>query len=413
MMSMPELFQVVPPAEAARALLDRLRPQVTAERIATPAALDRVTAEPISVPMDLPAFPRSAVDGFAVCAKDTYGASEGLPALLARGAEVPMGAAPDRAIATGEAILVHTGGFVPPGADAVVMVEYTHGVDGQSLEVARAVAVGDNVIQVGEDAHAGEPLLAAGHRLRPQDIGALQGVGITEVRVAVPPRVAILSTGDEVVPPDAEPGPGQIRDINTYSLAALCQRAGGTAVLCGIVPDDFARLEAAARGALGEADLLVLSAGSSVSVRDLTARVIEALGKPGVLVHGISIKPGKPTIVGLCGNKPVFGLPGNPVSAMVLFDLLITPAIERFLGCSAPLRRPMVSACLTRNVASMAGREDWVQARVLDRDGVRWAEPIFGKSSLIVPMVRADGMFCIPLDAGGLEQGAWVDVRLY
>lgn len=410
---MSELFQVVSPAEAAHTLLDRLHPQVRAERIATSAALDRVTAHAHFASHDLPAFPRSAVDGFAVRARDTYGASEALPALLAQGREVPMGTAPAGAVATGEAVLVHTGGFVPPGADAVVMVEYTHGVDGQSLEIARPVAVGDNVIQVGEDIRAGEPLLPAGHRLRPQDIGALQGAGITEVEVAVPPRVAILSTGDEVVPPNAQPAPGQIRDINTYSLAALCRRAGGAAMLCGIVPDDYPRLEAAARRALSDADLLVLSAGSSVSVRDLTARVIAALGQPGVLVHGISIKPGKPTIVGLCGTKPVFGLPGNPVSAMVLFDLLITPAIERYLGCTTRARRPMVSARLTRNVASVAGREDWVQARVLDREGERWAEPVFGKSSLILPMVRADGIFRIPLDAGGLDQGAWVDVRLY
>jgi molybdopterin molybdotransferase len=410
---MPELFQVVPPAEAARRILERLQPHPNAEEVPTAAALGRVTASAIIAPHDLPGFPRSAVDGFAVRAKDTYGATEGLPALLARAGEVPMGAAPQRAVETGQAVLVHTGGFLPPTADAVVMVEYTHGVDGASLEVARSVAIGENVIQVGEDIRAGEPVLDAGHRLRPQDLGALAGIGVTRLQVARRPRVAILSTGDEVVPPDHAPALGQIRDINSYSLGALCREVGGEPLPAGIVPDDYDQILVAARAALARADLLVISAGSSVSVRDLTARVIDALGSPGVLVHGISIKPGKPTIVGFCDGKAVFGLPGNPVSAMVLFDLVITPVIERLLGCTTALRHPVVAARLTRNLASLPGREDWVQVRLLERDGTRWAEPIFGKSSLIFTMVRADGMIQIPLDESGLEQGAWVDVRLY
>jgi len=410
---MAELFHVVPPAAARRVLLERLQPRVRAERIATAAALDRVTAEEVRAPHDLPSFPRSAVDGFAVRARDTYGATEGLPALLSRAGEVPMGTAPMQPIQASQVVLVHTGGFVPAGADAVVMVENTHGVDAQSLEVSRAVAVGENVIQIGDDVRSGERLLAVGHRLRPQDLGALMAMGVTEIAVARPPGVAILSTGDEVIPPEASPAPGQIRDINSYSLSALCLRAGGTPVLCGIVRDEYELLLSAARRALDQSDMLVLSAGSSVSVRDLTSRVINALGKPGVLVHGISIKPGKPTIVGLCGTRPVFGLPGNPVSAMVLFDLLITPAIERHLGCTTPLPQRVVAARLTRNVASAPGREDWIQGRLVERDGERWVEPLFGKSSLIFTMVRADGMFRIPLDRGGLEQGAWVDVRLY
>ncbi len=410
---MPELFHVVPPAEARQILLDRLQPRVRAERIATAAALDRVTAEEVRAAHNLPSFPRSAVDGFAVRARDTYGATEGLPALLNRAGEVPMGTAPEQPIEAGQAVLVHTGGFVPSGADAVVMVEHTHGVDGQSLEVSRAAAVGENVIQVGDDVRAGESLLTAGHRLRPQDLGALMAMGVTAVAVTRPPRVAILSTGDEVIPPESSPSPGQVRDVNSYSLAGLCLRAGGRPLLRGIVRDDYDLLLAAARRALDESDMLVLSAGSSVSVRDLTSRVVNALGKPGVLVHGISIKPGKPTIVGMCDARPVFGLPGNPVSAMVLFDLLITPAIERYLGCTAPLPPRVVAARLTRNVASAPGREDWIQGRLVERDGERWVEPLFGKSSLIFTMVRADGMFRIPLDQGGLEQGAWVDLRLY
>ena len=222
--------------------------------------------------------------------------------------------------------------------------------------------------------------------------------------------MAILSQGDEVVPPDQEPAPGQIRDINSYTLAALARQAGARPLTYPILPDRFDALAAAAVEALAESDLLVMSAGSSVSVRDMTAQVIQGLGQPGILVHGVSVKPGKPTILAVCDGKPVFGLPGNPVSAMVIFDLFVAPAIHRLLG-AAPPKRSIRRARLARNIASTTGREDFVQVRIEERDGEPWAVPVLGKSNLIYTLIRSEGVLRVPLDSNGIAQGAWVAVE--
>jgi molybdopterin molybdotransferase len=275
------------------------------------------------------------------------------------------------------------------------------------------VAPGEHVIQIGEDIGPGDLLLDAGRELRPQDIGGLLAVGIVEVTVAARLRVGIISGGDEIVSPDTDPGPGQIRDINSYTIAALVERAGHTPVLMGIVPDQYEALERAARDGLAEVDVLILSAGSSVSTRDMTAAVIGELGRPGVLVHGVAIHPGKPTILAMAGGKPVFGLPGNPVSTMVAFELFVTPTLSRLLGCEQSPGSRVVQARLARNVASHSGREDFVPARLETRDGLLWAEPVFGKSNLIYTMAHADGMLHVPLDLAGLYAGDQVMVRLF
>lgn len=410
---MPELFQVVTVAEASRRLAGYLAPLQRAERVPLLDALDRVTAEELRSPVDLPAFPRSTMDGFAVRAADTYGASEGLPAYLTTVGEVPMGRAANLAVRLGEAARVHTGGMIPPGADAVVMVENTQMLDERLIEVLRAVAVGENVIPRGEDVRVGDVLFPRGHRLRPQDLGGLAGVGINAAPVADRPRVAILATGDEVVPAAQEPAPGQVRDINTYTIAALARRAGGAPLAWGIAPDDAGALGRMAAEALDACDLLVISAGSSVSTRDMTAQVIGELGQPGVLVHGVSIHPGKPTILAVASGKPVFGLPGNPVSTMVAFDLFVTPALLRLQGCQPAPGWNNTRARLSSNVASHPGSEDFVPVRLETRDGELWAEPIFGKSNLIYTMARADGMLRVPLDQAGLYAGDLVTVNLF
>ena len=274
---MPELFSVLPPAKSLKVLLDHLPELVRTESVITANALDRVLAESLAAPSALPSFPRSTVDGYAVRAADTFGATESLPAYLAVSGEAPMGCAPKVTVGPAQAAVVYTGGMIPAGADAVVMVERTQKLDANNIEVLRAVAPGENVIQVGEDVKEGEPLLGPGHVLRPQDIGGLMALGITEVKVAAKPRVAIVSTGDEVVPPDAVPGPGQVRDVNTYPVAGLVARAGGVPLPQGIIPDDFDALFSAARQGLDAADALVISAGSSVSTRDLTADVVQKL----------------------------------------------------------------------------------------------------------------------------------------
>jgi molybdopterin molybdotransferase len=409
--AMTELFTVRTPPAAWQLFLQHFQPTVRTERIATADALDRVLAETLLSPQDLPDFARSTVDGYAVNAADTYGATPTLPAFLAVTGEVPMGQVSALQLGVGEAALVHTGGMIPAGANAVVMVEHAQRVDAASIEVMKPVAEGENVIQVGEDIRRGATVLCAGRQLRPQDIGGLLALGITEITVAAQPRVAILSTGDEVVPPTQTPTPGQIRDINSYSLAALVTRTGGQPLRYGIIPDERPALETAARRAHAEADIVVLSAGSSVSYRDMSVDVIDGLGRPGVLVHGVSVRPGKPTILAVCDGKPVFGLPGNPVSAMVIFDLFVTPTIRALLGAN-PLLQNQVQARLTRNIASTTGREDYVQVRLEQRADGLWAVPVLGKSNLIYTLVNAEGTIKVPLDSNGLAAGEWVTVLL-
>jgi molybdopterin molybdotransferase len=406
-----ELFTVRPPAEAWTIFAQRFTPIVRTERISTSQSLGRVLAETIASPQDLPEFPRSTVDGYAVNAADAYGATPGLPALLAVVGEALMGQASTTPVGVGEAVLMHTGGMLPPNANAVVMVEQTQRVDATSIEVFKPVAEGENVVQVGEDVRQGETIFAPGQRMRPQDIGALMALGVTEITVAARPRIAILSTGDEVISPEQTPQPGQVRDVNSYSLAALSLRAGALPLNFPIIPDRRAALAAAAHEAKAAADIVVFSAGSSVSYRDMTVDVIQEMGTPGVLVHGVSVKPGKPTILAVCDGTPVFGLPGNPVSAMVIFDLFVAPTICALLGAQ-PLPKRQMRARLVRNIASVTGREDYVAVRLEARAGEPWAIPVLGKSNLIYTLVHSEGTVVVPLDANGLAAGEWVDVWL-
>ena len=412
---MPEFFNVLPPAQALQVLLDRLThaPPRVCEEVPVEEALARITAEPLYATEHLPSFPRSAMDGYSLRAADTFGASEGLPAYFTVTGEVPMGQAPALVVAVGEAAVAYTGGMLAHGADAVVMMENTQVVDADTIEVVRPVAPGENVVNPGEDVKRGEPLLPSGHCLRAQDLGGLTAMGITRISVAQRPTVAILSMGDEVVPPDALPKPGQIRDVNTYTISSLVRQAGGIPISLGIARDDYSeQMEAAARG-LETADVLLFSAGSSVSSRDLTADIINGLGQPGVLVHGLAVRPGKPTIVGIVSGKPAIGLPGNPVSAMVVFDLLVRPALYHLSGCARPPVQPTVEARLVQDIASTTGREDYVPVRLKDDCGSRVAEPVFGKSNLIYTLIRSDGLVQVPLDRGGLYAGETVAVRLY
>jgi molybdopterin molybdotransferase len=413
---MPEMMQVLPPADALQVLLDHVSIRVRTEAIPTADALDRVLAESLVAPSSLPAFPRSTMDGYAVRAADTFGATESLPAYLSLVGESPMGRAPLVAVGPAQAAVVYTGGMISPGADAVVMIERTQKLDAANIEVLRAVAPGENVINIGEDVKEGEPLLGPGHILRPQDLGGLMALGITRVTVAARPRVAIVSTGDEVVSPEVEPAPGQVRDVNTYTVAGLVARAGGLPLPQGIVGDDFDELLSAARTATegrDAADTLVISAGSSVSTRDLTADVVNRLGRPGVLVHGVSVKPGKPTILGVCDGKPVIGLPGNPVSAMVVAGLFLVPVVWRLQGVASPPEHRRVTARLAHNIASVPGREDYVSVKLVEREGQLWAAPVFGKSNLIYTLVKADGLLRVPLDSNGLHEGELVEVQLF
>jgi molybdopterin molybdotransferase len=412
---MPEFLQLTAPAEALERFLSNF-PATNyqmAQTISTADALGRVLAEDVRAPHPLPPFARTTVDGYAVRAADTYGASMSLPAYLVLIGEVHMGTSTDLSIMPGQAALVHTGSMIPEGSDAVVMLEDTQQAQEAEIEILKPAAVGENILQIGEDVKAGEQVLTRGTRLRPQEIGGLMALGVDKVRVTKQPRVGILSTGDEVVPPHAEPLPGQVRDINSYTLGSLIERAGGETNLRGIIPDHLDDLRAAAQRAHAEDDLVVITAGSSVSTRDITAIVIRELGEPGVLVHGVSIKPGKPTILAVCDGVPVIGLPGNPVSALVVAGLFVVPAIHKLIGWDEPARESCVSARMTANIASVAGREDYLPVRlVADAEGLH-AEPVYGRSNLIFTLVRADGLVCIPPEVTGLAVGDEVVVRLF
>ena len=411
---MPELFNVLAPDDALETLTKRLSIRVEPEAVPTHEALGRVTAAGIVSPEDLPSFPRSTMDGYSVRAADTFGATESLPAYLEIAGEVPMGRPPAVSLSIGMAAGAFTGGMLAEGADAVVMEEHTQRAGESTIEVLRPVAPGENVLMVGEDIRTGEEVVPSGHLIRPQDIGGLTALGITSLQVARRPRVSIVSTGDELVAPGETPGPGRVRDINTYTISALVEKHGGVPIPIGLAKDDYEeQRDAAARG-LEQGDILIFSAGSSVSSRDLTASVIDGLGSPGVLAHGISLKPGKPTIVALVDGKPAFGLPGNPVSAMVVFDLLVRPTLNLLCGLDPPPGPVTVTARLTRDVASAAGREDHVQVRLNGaREGGRTAEPVFGKSNLIYSLVRADGTIRVPADKAGLYAGEEVEVSLF
>ncbi|HEX9030098.1 MAG TPA: gephyrin-like molybdotransferase Glp [Anaerolineales bacterium] len=418
---MPEFLELVPPSEALSLLVRNLDPLAESEEIETAAALGRVTAAPQVAPHPLPSFARSTVDGYAVHASDTYGAGESLPAYLRVQGEVPMGAVPDFALDPGCCALIHTGGMLPGGADAVVMVEYTQAVGGPpdqswEVEISRAAAPWENVLKVGEDVADGEVVIPAGTRLRPAEIGGLMALGITRLRVARQPKVGVLSSGDEVVPPESTLKPGQVRDVNAYALSALIEQAGGAPVRYGILPDQAEALARVARRALAECDAVVITAGSSASARDLTAQVIDSLGRPGVLVHGVNVRPGKPTILAACAQggrrKAVIGLPGNPVSALVIAGLFVTPVVAHLLGLRRQAPSATIPARLSLNLPSQAGREDWVAVRLLAEAGGYRAEPVFGKSNLIFTLARADGLVRIPPDATGLEAGQLVGVIL-
>jgi molybdopterin molybdotransferase len=410
---MPEFLELLPPAEALQLLLEQLPEIVIQPEMApTSASLGRVSAVAIYSPESLPAFARSTVDGYAVRAADTFGASDTLPAYLTLVGEVPMGKPAVITVRQGQAVMIHTGGMLPEGADAVVMLEHTQVARETELEVLRAVAVGDNILRAGEDVHAGQEVLPAGKRLRPAEIGGLLALGLMEVPVARPPRVAILSSGDEVIPPDTSPQLGQIRDINSYSLSALVQAQGGEPVRYGIVPDQADALKVVLQKALAECDAVIITAGSSASARDLTSTVVDQMGSPGVLVHGVNVRPGKPTILAVCNGKPVIGLPGNPVSALVIAGLFVTPVIWWLLGIKSPRPQPLITARLAINLPSQAGREDWIPVKlILEERGYR-AEPIFFKSNLIFNLAQADGLAHIPANATGRSAGDWIEVVL-
>ena len=379
-------------------------------------ALGRICAGDIRSPENLPPYPRSTMDGFAVRAQDTFGASESLPAYLEVTGNVPMGQFPDRGPEPGACHHIATGGILPPGTDAVVMLEHTVAIDGRMIEVVQPVAVGGNIIGTGEDIAANDILLQRGHCIRPQDIGLLAGVGVESLPVFRRVRVGIISTGDEIVPRGQLPPPGKIRDTNSAFLAAEARKYNGEPAFYGIAADDEGSLTAMIEKARAASDIVLLSGSSSVGARDQGEKVLGKLGRPGIIFHGVAIKPGKPVILARAGDTLLFGLPGHPVSAAVAFNLFVRPAITALSGAGhdwLPLYRTL-PARLARNINSAAGRTDFVRVRVEKKEGAMpEAHPVLGKSGALSTMVRAHGFIEIEEKLQGVKEGQIVEVKLF
>jgi len=380
------------------------------------ASYGMVISKDILSPEDLPGFSRSTVDGFAVRSSDTFGATEGLPAYLTVITEIPMGAAPGVTLVKGESAKIATGGMLPEGADAVVMFEHTQQPEGETIEILRSVSPGENVIQAGEDARKGERILRTGHQLRPQDVGALAGLGITHIWTYERPNVSILSTGDEIVAPGEALRPGEVRDINSYTLAGLVSDAGGVALKKGIFTDQYALIRSVVEESLRDSEMIPVTGGSSVGTKDMTAKVINDLGRPGVLFHGVSLKPGKPMIGGVIGTTPIFGLPGHPAAVHVCFEIFIRPVLAVQSGAAESWinrKKRTIQARISRNISSSPGREEHIGVALEERQGELWAVPLLGKSGLITTLTRADGTAVIPMRKFGVQEGDSVEVRLF
>ena len=399
---MSRFLNVIPVAEAVEAVI-RISPITVTETIPLESSVGRILATAVTADTDIPGFDRSVVDGYAVRAADTAGAGDSIPALLYCTGQIAMGVQDAKtAVGPGTCTYIPTGGVLPAGADAVVMVEYTE-VAGDMVLVKKAVSHSENVLLRNEDFSKGETVFSAGRRISPQDAGVLAACGCAMVTVAKKPVVGIISTGNELVPVTGVPGPGQVRDANASMLAAYLTEYGCIPRPYGIIPDEREAFEAVLARAVPECDVVLLSGGSSKDDRDMTAAVIAAMGE--VLVHGIAIAPGKPTIIGRITGRPVFGLPGHPASAFVVLIAIVRPLLDRMLGIPRPLQLT-VRASLAVNLPSQRGREEYVRVRI--ENGV--ATPLFGKSGLLNTLIRSDGLICIPAGSEGLEQGSVVEV---
>ena len=406
-----DFFQYMPLNAAINLIMDRLAGiLVDSETVHLTGALGRIAAGDIMAKESLPMFSRSSVDGFALRSLDTFGVSESAPSLFSIEGEVAMGQRAAMEIIPGQAVTIPTGGMLPTGSDAVVMFEYTEQLDENTLLVHKTATPGENVIGAGEDIKYGEVFVRLGQRISSQHIGALAALGHTNVLVRKQVEVTIVSTGDELVDIDEQLELGQVRDVNSYTLSAMLTEIGCLVKRTGIVKDNYGTFLTTLSDALKSSQLVIISGGSSVGTRDFTVKAIDGLGTPGVLIHGIAIKPGKPTIFGLVDNVPIFGLPGHPVAAMIVCDQLVKPVVRKLMCESRDLPANIVFARLIRNVPSAPGRDDFVNVKLIKQDEIYFAEPILGKSGLISTIARADGILHVPADKSGFYDGDIVEV---
>ncbi|WHY00634.1 gephyrin-like molybdotransferase Glp [Neobacillus sp. DY30] len=404
-------FFKVKTVEETFAMIEEKIPAITHMEVRSlEDALDYILAVPVTARENVPSFDRSTVDGYAVKAKDTYGSSESMPGFLTVVGEVKMGESAAISVNQGEAVYVPTGGMIPPGCDSVIMIEHCEDHDGL-LNTYKPVAPGENIIRAGEDIREGEILLLEGTRLRPQELGAIASLGISTVTVYRKLKVGYLSSGDEIVPfQTVKLAEGQIRDINYLTISGLAKQWNIEVVYGGIVKDDYLEFQQRAQSLYDKVDCLILSGGSSVGAKDYTTDVIQSLGTPGVFVHGISIKPGKPTILAVANGKPVIGLPGHPASAMIIFMLFGEKILRKLKGEKIDKKPDRILARITKNIPSAPGRSDYIRVRLFEKEGEWWAEPIIGKSGLITTLVKSDGIVEITSEKEGISQGDYVPV---
>ncbi len=403
------------PNEALQLIIGALKKNIiTSEKLKIENCLGRISATDIASPEDIPPFPRSTVDGYALNSHDSFGASETFPAYITVKYDIAMGSVPDFKVQKLQSARIPTGGMLPLGADAVVMLENAQIISYDMIEVTKSVAPGENVIQKGEDIGINEIIIRRGRRLKPQDIGALAAVGIINIDVFKKPVVSVISSGDEIVSHDMPVHLGQIRDINSLTLAGLVNDFGGIAIRKGIFEDDYNLIKDILMESIADSDMVLISGGTSAGAKDMVAMIINDIGKPGVLFHGLSLKPGKPMIGGIVNNIPILGLPGHPVAVVVCFNIFIKPILALLSGLNInSSAKRTIKAKMAKNIASVAGREDHIMVTIENKDGEIIAHPILGKSGLISVLIKADGDIIIPHNRTGLNAGDEVMVSLF
>jgi molybdopterin molybdotransferase len=384
--------------------------KVEYEEINITKALGRIAFEDMASRTEIPDFHRATVDGYAVVAKDTFGASETMPVFFEVIGKVEMGEATTLKVSSGRCVYVPTGGMIPEGADAMIMIEHTESIDDGLIAVHAAVAPGQDIIQVGDDVIKGQRIIKKGRIIKSQDVGVLCATGIERIKVSKKPRIAVISTGDEIVDPFGEIKPGQVRDINTYTLSAMAEELGSEVTCKSVIKDDFELLKKALKEAASGNDIVVISGGSSVGIKDNTEKVINSFGEPGVFVHGVAVKPGKPTILGRIGNTAVFGLPGHPVSAIIIFKIFVGYLINKLLGKDSTTIK--IQGVMGANVHSSPGKETYLMVELEEQDDIYTAKPIYAKSAAISQLSRAHGFIRIPVNKEGVLKGETVMIEL-
>ncbi len=416
--TMREFLELNPPEKFWQEIKSFLNDKsVTTEKLNLDNALGRVLGEDLYSPVDLPPFSRSTVDGYAVKAADTAGASASMPTYFKIIGSVEMGERTELKLKTGQAAAIPTGGMLPEGSDSVLMIEDTEKIEDNTIESFKSLAAGENLVQKAEDIAAGELLFKKGHKIMARDIGALAGLGITEFKGAARAKVSVISTGDELIPAEAEAKPGQIRDINSYSITSYLNKIGAQAKKIGIIEDEFESLKEAVKSELDQ-DLVLISGGSSVGIKDMTIDLLNSLGEPGVLLHGLAIKPGKPTILAIIEGTIVMGLPGHPASAWTVNNVLVAEIVrvlngeKRAAEIGISNNKYLIKAELRRSLVSDKGREEYIPVRIYKENDKLMAEPLLGKSSLITNLAYGDAVLRVPRNQEGKEKGEIVELTL-